>query len=196
MNRRFIIATHNQRKGQEIIDILHYYGYSGQLYTAQLAQKEFPPETTTSYLRNAEAKAVFISAKLSMMPVLADDSGLELAAYPKRYGVQTARELKAELPVGDLNEYLLHLVDGKSRQFTMKTTVVLALAGKVVKVGHGQLNGQIAVTAQGNKSRGFDRIFIPAGHHHTLAEMDKDERFSYLHRARAVKDLLNQLTVV
>ncbi|WP_076459290.1 non-canonical purine NTP pyrophosphatase [Limosilactobacillus caccae] len=193
MEKQFIIATHNQKKGQEIIDILNYYGQAGVLYTDKIAQVNFPVETTTSYLTNATVKAEFISQRLPSLPVIADDSGLELAAYPHHYGVQTARELRAELPTGNLNTYLIDLVRDKDRQFTMKTTVVLARGGQLVNVGHGQLEGEIAMSERGNNSTGFDRIFIPTGQEKTLAEMDRAGRFSYLHRARAVKDLLTKL---
>ena len=107
--------------------------------------------------------------------------------------MQTARELAQEVPNGDLNDYLIHLVDGKSRQFIMKTTIALAINNQVVKIGHGQLGGTIAHAERGANATGFDRIFIPAGESQTLAEMDQPTRISYLHRARAVKNLLDQL---
>lgn len=193
MKQKLIIATHNQKKGQEIIDILHFYGLSGQLYTDSIARQKFPLETTTSYLQNAKTKAEFISEKMPTATVIADDSGLELAAYPNRYGVQTARELRAECPAGDLNEYLINLVRNKNRQFTMKTTIVLARAGKTAIVAHGLLQGTIAEHERGANSNGFDRIFIPNGQSKTLAEMGTAIRYRFLHRARAIKNMLDQL---
>lgn len=193
MARTFIIATHNRKKGQEIIDILNFYGFAGRLYTELIPKQIFPPETTTSYLQNAKTKAEFISKKIPEAQVIADDSGLELVAYPNRYGVQTARELWAECPSGNLNEYLVKLVSNKSRQFTMKTTVILAQAGETKITAYGQLSGKIAKEECGTNSNGFDRIFIPDGQNKTLAEMGKAMRFSFLHRARAIKNMLDQL---
>ena len=158
-----------------------------------MPQQAFPPESTVSYEENAKAKALFISQKLPAAKIIADDSGLELPAFPGRYGVETARELAQEVPNGDLNNYLIHLVDGKSRQFIMKTTIALAVNNQVVKIGHGQLEGTIAHAERGANATGFDRIFIPAGESQTLAEIDQPTRISYLHRARAVKNLLDQL---
>lgn len=193
MKNNFIIATHNIHKIKEIATILNFYHQLGEGYRKKLPQQTFPPESTVSYEGNAKEKALFISQQLPAAKIIADDSGLELPAFPGRYGVQTARELAQEVPNGDLNNYLIHLVDGKSRQFIMKTTIALAINNQVVKIGHGQLKGTIAHAERGVNATGFDRIFIPAGESQTLAEMDQSTRISYLHRARAVKNLLDQL---
>ncbi len=193
MKNNFIIATHNIHKIKEIATILNFYHQHGEGYRKKLPQQTFPPEPTVSYEGNAKEKALFISQQLPAAKIIADDSGLELPAFPGRYGVQTARELAQEVPNGDLNDYLIHLVDGKSRQFIMKTTIALAINNQVVKIGHGQLKGTIAHAERGVNATGFDRIFIPAGESRTLAEMDLPTRISYLHRARAVKNLLDQL---
>lgn len=193
MKNNFIIATHNIHKIKEIATILNFYHQHGEGYRKKLPQQTFPPESTVSYEGNAKEKALFISQQLPAAKIIADDSGLELPAFPGRYGVQTARELAQEVPNGDLNNYLIHLVDGKSRQFIMKTTIALAINNQVVKIGHGQLKGTIAHAERGVNATGFDRIFIPAGESRTLAEMDLPTRISYLHRARAVKNLLDQL---
>ena len=193
MKHSFIIATHNQRKARQIEEVLQFYHYNGQMYTTKLPQQQFPPEATVSYRENAIGKAVFISRQLPTDLIIADDSGLELVAFPNRYGVQTARELAVEVPNGQLNNYLIHLVAGKSRQFSMKTTIALAVGGHVKKIGYGELTGTIADKERGQNSTGFDRIFIPAGEKRTLAEMERAQRFSYLHRARAVKNLVAQL---
>lgn len=193
MKNNFIIATHNIHKIKEIATILNFYHQHGEGYRKKLPQQTFPPESTVGYEGNAKEKALFISQQLPAAKIIADDSGLELPAFPGRYGVQTARELAQEVPNGDLNDYLIHLVDGKSRQFIMKTTIALAINNQVVKIGHGQLKGTIAHAERGVNATGFDRIFIPAGESRTLAEMDLPTRISYLHRARAVKNLLDQL---
>lgn len=193
MKNNFIIATHNIHKIKEIATILNFYHQLGEGYRKKLPQQTFPPESTVSYEGNAKEKALFISQQLPAAKIIADDSGLELPAFPGRYEVQTARELAQEVPNGDLNNYLIHLVDGKSRQFIMKTTIALAINNQVVKLGHGQLKGTIAHAERGVNATGFDRIFIPAGESQTLAEMDQPTRISYLHRARAVKNLLDQL---
>ncbi|WP_339110862.1 non-canonical purine NTP pyrophosphatase, partial [Limosilactobacillus reuteri] len=121
MKNNFIIATHNIHKIKEIETILNFYRQHGEGYRKKLPQQAFPPESTVSY--EEKAKALFISQKLPAAKIIADDSGLELPAFPGRYGVETARELAQEVPNGDLNNYLIHLVDGKSRQFIMKTTI-------------------------------------------------------------------------
>lgn len=193
MEDKFIIATHNQYKLTQIQNILQFFGRDGESYLTRLPLQQFPPETTTSYQANVRQKALFISQQLPTAQVIADDSGLELAAFPGRYGVKTARELAQEAPNGHLTDYLLRLVDGHSRHFVMKSLVVLASNKQVLALGKGELRGTIAETKRGHNSTGFDRIFIPKGASQTLAEMDLTKRMNYFHRARALKNLLDQL---
>ena len=193
MKNNFVIATHNTFKADEIQKILRFYHQWGEIYTDKLPHQHFPSESTTSYQENATKKAIFISQQLPEANVIADDSGLELAAFPTKYGVQTARELAVEVPDGQLNRYLIQLVNGKSRKFTMKTTIALAVNGHISNIARGELTGVIASEERGTNSTGFDRILIPDGEDQTLAEMSRPKRISYLHRARAVKNLLDQL---
>ena len=91
MKNNFIIATHNIHKIKEIETILNFYRQHGEGYRKKLPQQTFPPESTVSYEENAKEKALFISQQLPAAKIIADDSGLELPAFPGRYGVQTAR---------------------------------------------------------------------------------------------------------
>lgn len=180
MKNNFVIATHNTFKADEIQNILRFYHQWGEIYTDKLPRQHFPSESTTSYQANANKKAIFISQQLPEANVIADDSGLELAAFPAKYGVQTARELAVEVPDGQLNRYLIQLVNGKSRKFTMKTTIALAVNGHISNIARCELTGVIAPEERGTNSTGFDRILIPDGEDQTLAEMSRPKRISYL----------------
>lgn len=187
--QQFVIASHNQAKVDELKRILQFYGAIGQAYTSLIAPQKFPPETTTSYTQNVETKAVFISRLLPNRYVLADDSGLELAAYPGKFGVQTAREFKGYSHGRQQNRHIIDLVNGRSRDFTMKTFLALAHEGQIIKIVEGQIAGQIAKQEQGEYSTGFDRVLIPNGQNKTLAEIPFTQRVKFLHRGRAVKNL-------
>lgn len=193
MSNNFIIASHNRAKVAEINAILRLNGDFAHPYDDYLPQLTFPPESTTSYKKNAGQKACFISCLLPGKLVLADDSGLELAAYPQLFGVQTARELTNYQHGHEQNQHLIDLVAGRDRHFTMKTVVALAVDGDLQKEAVGQLQGQIAPNECGKYSTGFDRILVPAGQAQTLAQMPFKKRCCYLHRARAVRSLLAKL---
>ncbi|MCE2138896.1 non-canonical purine NTP pyrophosphatase, partial [Streptococcus thermophilus] len=64
---------------------------------------EFPVETTTSYVDNAVSKARFGAQQLRV-PVIADDSGLEISALPDLLGVTTARDLGVAVSGFDRNQ--------------------------------------------------------------------------------------------
>ncbi len=93
MKNNFIIATHNIHKIKEIETILNFYLQHGEGYRKKLPQLAFSPDSTVCYVDNSMEKALFISQQLPAAKIIADDSGLELPAFPGRYGVQTAREL-------------------------------------------------------------------------------------------------------
>lgn len=192
--KKFVIATHNPAKQQEIVRILDFYGAQGIAYDQLIARQTFPAEGKQSYAENAAKKAQFISRLLPDQNVIADDSGLELEAFPQRFGIETARQLTPHFATkSDMNDGIIRLVDGRDRHFVMKTVIVLARNGQVSKTAYGELKGKIATAQHGDEGSGFDRILIPEGLDHTLAEMSFADWVAYCHRSRAVKNLLDQM---
>lgn len=188
----FVIATHNPAKQREIGQILEFYGARGIAYDQLTTRQEFPAEGKRSYEENATKKAQFISRLLPDQNVIADDSGLELKAFPQKFGIETARQLTPHFATkSDMNDGIIQLVNGHDRHFVMKTVIALARNGQVVQIAHGELSGTIATAQHGNEGLGFDRILIPNGLDHTLAEMDFASWVAYCHRSRAVKNLLD-----
>lgn len=152
------LASHNPQKRAELARILAAMGVT----TAPARARQLPVEGTTSYLANARVKAMAASRQQPGQLVLADDSGLTLAAAPGALGVQTARELAARpAGVGELDQ-ILALVAGQDRHFTLTTVVVLARDGQGLATGRGQLTGTIAERPVAG-SGGLARLLVPAG---------------------------------
>ena len=153
------IASHNPGKVAELAMILSNGGIDAAP-APKLAQP-MPAEGVASYLDNVRQKARLVSQAMPGEYVLADDSGLTLAACPGQLGIRTARELGKH--GGDRLQTVLAMVAGRDRKFTMETWVSLFRDGQEVAVGHGCLTGTLAATPQGDDDRGFDRLLIPAG---------------------------------
>lgn len=193
MEKYFVIATHNLAKRQEITQLLAHYHADGQQELSMVDHLTFPVEGTTSYEENAMQKALFVSRHLPEQNVIADDSGLELLAFPGKFGIETARQLRPYYTSKSvMNNAIIKLVKGHDRRFIMKTVIAWAKNGQLVKIVHGELRGTIAESQRGRNGDGFDRILIPQGTRQTLAEMSLDQWRYYNHRSRAIQALLNE----
>jgi XTP/dITP diphosphohydrolase len=147
----------------------------------------YPVENGATYLDNARIKARFgreVGPRDRWM--LADDSGIELAALGGAPGVQTARWAE-----GRHVEKTLAALKGMSdrRARYVAELVLLAPDGREVR-GTGVLEGTIAEEPAGSGGFGFDPVLIPLGETLTVALLGNDWKAEHSHRALAAKDLL------
>ena len=145
-----------------------------------------------SYLENARKKAE-AGRRLSGLPTLADDSGLEVPLLDGRPGVDSAYFAGAEHKgdgralVAALLEALGDAVAGSPPAF-FRCAAVLALPDGRVFSGEGVLSGTIASAPRGTHGFGFDPVFqLPDGRR--LAELSTEEKNVLSHRARALNAL-------
>lgn len=188
----FVIASNNIKKAKELENILYHLGYKSIIYSELMPYIQFPNEQNNSLEQNACTKAEFISNYLNNELVIADDTGLYLDAFPQEYGVSTKRQLMKECKNGNFNQYLLNKVKEKDRKMTLRSVVALAQNGVIIAKGAGKMRCKIALEELGNMSTGFDKIVIPDGSTKTIAQMDWNTRFLYLHRAIALQNLLKK----
>src|SRR3546814_2350091 len=86
---KLVIASHNAGKVREIGELLGPFGIK-PVSAAELGLPE-PEETGTSFIANAELKALQ-AADLSGLPALADDSGLCVEALGNEPGIFSRSE--------------------------------------------------------------------------------------------------------
>ncbi len=152
-----------------------------------LAGVEFPDEDGDTYLDNARIKARHGRA---VGPagrwMLADDSGIELAALAGAPGVVTARWSE-----GDHVAKALAAVEGTDRRARYVCELVaLSPEGREL-CGTGVLDGTIAHEPAGSEGFGFDPVFIPLGEVRTVAELGDAWKAKHSHRALAARALLD-----
>ena len=151
---------------------------------------EFPPEDGETYLDNARSKARFGRA---VGPderwMLADDSGIEVAALGGAPGVVTARWAE-----GRHVEKLLATLDGVDDRRAQYVCELVALSpdGSEI-VGTGVLRGEVAGAAAGGEGFGFDPVFVPVGEERTVAQLGDAWKAEHSHRALAARALLDEL---
>jgi XTP/dITP diphosphohydrolase len=149
-------------------------------------------EDGATYLENARKKAG-VGLRLSGLPTLADDSGLEVPRLGGKPGIHSARfagpEHKGDGPA--LVQALLRMLGPAAHESppaTFHCIAVLALPDGRSFEGEGILSGTIAAEPRGTGGFGFDPIFkLPDGR--ILAELSMEEKNMLSHRARALNAL-------
>lgn len=189
---QWLIASNNAFKTQDLIDCLRIAGLQAVPYTTVVPKLIFPAETTTGYCENALLKARFLAA-FTDQGIIADDSGLEVAALTDQLGVTTKRDLQANQQLSPNQALLAALAGEPNRQALMMSTLVAIVPNQPPFIATGQVGGTITEASRGNQSSGFDRIFQPTGLTQTLAELPDYQRLPMTHRGRAAADLVAQL---
>jgi XTP/dITP diphosphohydrolase len=193
---RLVVATGNAGKLREIRSLLGPTGWQAlSLAEAGIDHAEVV-ETGRSYLENAVAKAVAV-ARVSGLPALADDSGIEVDALDGRPGVTSARYGGPLLTDAERSARLLRQLEGvpsARRGARFRAVVVLALPGGERHVREGILEGRIATSPRGQNGFGYDPVFeLPDGR--TVAELG-DEKQQISHRSRALRAMMEVLGVL
>lgn len=188
---RLVIASHNEGKVREIHDLLAPCGIE-PVSAASLGLPE-PPETGTTFIANAELKAM-AAADLSGLPALADDSGLVVEALGGDPGIYSARWAG---PTKDFS-LAMRLVNEKlgphaARDAHFICALSLAWPDGHVESFEGRVDGTLVWPPRGEKGFGYDPIFQPLGHDVTFAEMEPAAKHAMSHRADAFAKLVAAL---
>jgi XTP/dITP diphosphohydrolase len=154
-----------------------------------LAADDYPPETGATYYENASIKAAFGRARTGGATwVLAEDSGLEVAALGGRPGIESARYTPEGPPA--IAKLLGELGDEADRRARYISELVAIAPGGDESRGTGVLEGAIAHAPRGEGGFGYDPVFVPAGEERTVAELGDGWKAARSHRARAARALL------
>jgi XTP/dITP diphosphohydrolase len=188
-----VIATHNPGKLREFRSLLARQAWE-MLGLSDLSIRYQYEENGDSFAANARLKALRYS-QLTEHPVLADDSGLEVAALGGRPGVQSARYAGPGASDRDrIRKLLLELHEvGGGREARFVCALALARQGKLLLEAEGECAGEIASEPRGSSGFGYDPIFVFPELGRTYAELDETEKNRFSHRARAVQLLLDRL---
>jgi XTP/dITP diphosphohydrolase len=189
------MATRNAGKVRELRDLLQGLGIG------LLSLNDFPdlpeiPEEGATFAENAETKAREV-ARLTHLPALADDSGLEVTALGGRPGVFSARYAqdrtgpKAPTDPDNWRKLLDEMakVPWEERGARFVCEIALALPDGRVFTARGDCGGYIALKPKGNHGFGYDPVFWVPEYESTMAELGPAIKNRISHRARALAAL-------
>jgi XTP/dITP diphosphohydrolase len=200
-----LIATGSRHKFQELSAMLDLPN-TFLLSLTDAGLSDSAEETGTTFEENAVIKALHY-ARLSGMPTLADDSGLEVDAMDGRPGVRTRRYAGPDATDEQNNEKLLAELaslgaeEGDDRTARYQCVLVLAEQGPdgqpaITETTLGTFEGRIASSSRGDGGFGYDPIFEPdfepvGGR--TVGELTSEEKNEVSHRAQAARAMRERL---
>ncbi|WP_101844515.1 XTP/dITP diphosphatase [Halobacillus sp. Marseille-P3879] len=197
--KELVVATKNQGKVEEFRAMFSAYGIEVK------SLLDFPEpvkdivEDGKTFEDNAKIKAEAISTEYNI-PVVADDSGLEIDALEGRPGIYSARYAGEEKNDQKNLEKVLSELEGipaSERTARFVCAVAVTRPGHETFVKIGTCEGSIAVAPSGSEGFGYDPIFIPAGSARTMAEHSSKEKNLISHRRNAIvkiEEWLQQLS--
>ncbi|MDF2522036.1 MAG: XTP/dITP diphosphatase [Clostridia bacterium] len=193
---KMLAATNNKHKLEEIRAILKKINI--EVMGLNDAGIEIDVEETgDTFVENALIKAREIS-KHTNLPVISDDSGLEVFALKGEPGVKSARYSGTEGEAKDKknNEKLLkNLKDIPDEQRGARFCSVIAAVfpdGKEL-TAEGFVYGHIGYEEKGMHGFGYDPLFIVDNYNITMAEMTPELKNKISHRANALESFVEKL---
>jgi XTP/dITP diphosphohydrolase len=204
---KILLATTNEGKVRELRQLLRDLDVE-ILSLKDMDKKLEVEEDKETFLENAIKKATSY-AKFYKLPVIAEDSGLEVDALNGLPGIYSARFFDIELGKEVLKEIpenlskdeknnlkLLRLLENQTdRKARYKTALVFYKFDFGIWT-EGVCEGQIAYKPEGNQGFGYDPIFIPEGYNKTMAQLTPEEKNKISHRGKAVSKLVEILKKV
>lgn len=196
---RLLLATRNAGKVRELRDLLAPLGI--QLVEVSALEAELGPapevaETADSFLGNARLKAAGWAAWAGM-PVIADDSGLEVDALNGAPGVHSARYAGEHGNDAANNRKLLQALAGvpderRTARFRAAAVYFDPDGGREL-VAEGRWEGRIGHAPAGSGGFGYDPLFIVPDAGCTSAELPAADKHRRSHRGQAVRALVARL---
>jgi XTP/dITP diphosphohydrolase len=194
MTRRLLVATLNPGKVREISAALAPTGFEvhGLETLGDCPEIE---ETGTTFEENARLKAEGYSRRTEL-PVLADDSGLEIDALDGAPGVQSARYGGPGLDDAARNRKLLRALEGVDpdrRTARFRCVLALARRGQTFATFEGTIEGRLLDEPRGHNGFGYDPLFFHPPSGCTTAQLTTAEKQRVSHRGQALAAFLEAL---
>ncbi|MBP3961443.1 RdgB/HAM1 family non-canonical purine NTP pyrophosphatase [Paenibacillus lignilyticus] len=205
-----VVATKNAGKVREFA---HAFGKLGMQVVSMFDYPNLPDvlEDGTTFAENARKKAKTVAEALGL-PVLADDSGLQVTRLGGEPGVYSARYSGEGATDARNNEKLLQelarltaedsepeqLADGTKLLSEASFICTLALydpAAEAFIESEGLVNGYMMDRPRGSGGFGYDPLFYLKSQGRSMAELTTEEKQAISHRGTALVELLKKIAV-
>jgi XTP/dITP diphosphohydrolase len=190
---KIVLATGNKGKVAELATML------APLNINVVAQSEFNvpevAETGTTFVENAIIKARH-AAKITGLPAIADDSGLEVDVLNGAPGIYSARFAGEDASDQDNIDLLLKKLEGEATRSARFWCVLVLMRHEhdpTPIICQASWEGQIVTEQDGENGFGYDPVFFVPELGMTSANLSKQEKNAISHRGKALAQLLATL---
>ena len=187
---KIVLATGNQGKVKELAALLSDHNID----VVPQSDYDVPDveETGTTFVENAIIKARH-AAKITGLPAIADDSGLEVDALNGAPGVRSARYSEQANDAGN-NAKLLDALEGiepskRSARFHCVLVYMRHADDPVPVICHGSWEGSILTELKGEQGFGYDPLFWVEQEQKSSAQLPREVKNALSHRGKALKTL-------
>ena len=189
MKMKIVLATHNRDKCAEMKEILR------NMLIDIITLNEFSEireiiEDGNTFEENALIKARTIH-KLTNLPAMADDTGLEVDALSGKPGIYSARYAGENCSYSDnvnkLLQEMKNIPPGK-RSARFRTSIAY-VDDNMELTTEGIVEGLITNVTKGIDGFGYDPVFYIPDMKKTYAEMSINEKNQISHRGKAVNNM-------
>lgn len=193
--QQIVLASGNRKKLAELQQILEPLGLQ------VVPQSEFnvpsPEETGLSFVENAILKARH-AARLTGLPAIADDSGIEVDALDGAPGIYSARFAGPDADDAANNALLVDkLADVPEEQRSARYQCLIVMMrhekDPVPVICQGSWEGRVLLEPRGDMGFGYDPHFFVPELGKTAAELPPDEKNRTSHRGKALTALMDRL---
>ena len=195
MPTEVVLASRNAKKLKEMQALLAPLGWELRL-VSEFTDVE-AAETAPTFVENALLKARH-AARVSGLPAIADDSGIEVDFLNGRPGVHSARY--AAVGAGDKanNRKLLDALQGvadqdRGAQFVCVMVFLRHAEDPTPLIAQGAWRGRILHQPRGEQGFGYDPLFLLPLLERSAAELEPELKNRISHRAQASAELLDML---
>ena len=184
---KLIIATNNNDKEKELKSVLDDFPVE------VMSLDQFPEigeieETGSTLYENAKLKAVTVN-KITNLPCLGDDTGLEVDALNGAPGVYSSRYAGENVSYEDnVMKLLRELRSTPSEKRTARfRTIIFYTDGERELYSQGEIKGFITEEQRGKSGFGYDPVFYIPEVKKTMAELTSAEKNKLSHRGQAMR---------
>lgn len=194
--KKLLIATNNPGKLKEYKELLKNLPLK-LVSLKDLGIKNKVNENAKTFEANAIKKAKFY-LKLSGLPTLADDGGLEIDYLDGEPGIKSRRWPGYEATDEELIDFALKKLRGvpwRKRKAQFMVVIALAIPGKKILTFAGKLRGIIITKPRGKLIPGypFRSIFYLPKYGKSFGELNFKEEVKIGHRKKPMKKLISFL---
>ena len=184
---KIVFATANEGKVKEIKEILKDFPIE-VVSMKEMGITADIEENGATFEENSLIKARAL-VKLTGLPALADDSGLEVDYLNGEPGIYSARYLGRDTDYDYKNNYIIDKLSGakgeeRSARFVCVISLVLPDGREFVE--RGVVEGLIGYEQKGENGFGYDPIFYLPEYGKTSAELPPEKKNKISHRGKAL----------